>query len=50
MSNSAWCDLNSTGDLLKLHDKCPNPQCNCQKSLLLRFINICLKVGQLKLN
>ena len=31
MSNSAWCDLNSKGDLLKLHDKCPNPKCNCQK-------------------
>ena len=31
MSNSAWCDLNSKGYLLKLHDKCPNPKCNCQK-------------------
>ena len=31
MSNSAWCDLNSKGDLLKLHDNCPNPKCNCQK-------------------
>ena len=31
MSNSAWCDLNSKGDSLKLHDKCPNPKCNCQK-------------------
>ena len=31
MSNSAWCDLNSKGDILKLHDKCPNPKCNCQK-------------------
>ena len=31
MSNSAWCDLNSKGDILKLHHKCPNPKCNCQK-------------------
>ena len=31
MSNSAWCDLNSKGDRLKLHDKCPNPKNKCQK-------------------
>ena len=31
MSNSAWCYLNGKGDILKLHDKCPNPKCNCQK-------------------
>ena len=31
MSKSAWCDLNSKGDILKLHDKCPNPKFNCQK-------------------
>ena len=31
ISNSAWCVLNSKGDILKLHDKCPNPKCNCQK-------------------
>ena len=31
MSNSAWCDLNSKGNILKLHDKCPNLKCNCQK-------------------
>ena len=31
MSNRAWCDLNSKGDILKLHDKGPNPKCNCQK-------------------
>ena len=33
MSISAWCDLNSMGDILKLHDKCPNPKCNCQKQI-----------------
>ena len=31
MSNSAWSDLNSKGNILKLHDKCPNPKCKCQK-------------------
>ena len=31
MSNSAWTDLNSKGNMLKLHDKCPNPECGCQK-------------------
>ena len=31
MLNSAWCDLNSKGDILELHDKCPNPKCKCQK-------------------
>ena len=31
MSNSAWTDLNSQGNILKLHDKCPKPKCNCQK-------------------
>ena len=30
-SNSAWTDLNSQGNILKLHDKCPNPKCGCQK-------------------
>ena len=30
MSNSAWCDLNSKSDKLKLHDKCPIPKCGCQ--------------------
>ena len=31
MSNSAWTDLNFQGNILKLHDKCPNPKCGCQK-------------------
>ena len=30
MSISAWCDMKSRVDKLKLHDKCPNPKCNCQ--------------------
>ena len=31
MSKSAWCDLNSKGNILKLHDKCSDPKYNCQK-------------------
>ena len=31
MSNQAWTDLNSQGNILKLHDKCPNPKSDCQK-------------------
>ena len=34
MSNSASCDLNSKGDLLKLHDKSRNPKCNCRKIII----------------
>ena len=33
MSSSAWCDLNSKGDVIKLHDHCNNPKCNCQKQI-----------------
>ena len=33
MSNSAGTDLNSKGNILKLHDKCPNPKCGCQKKI-----------------
>ena len=32
MSNSAWFDLNKDCSILKLHDKCPNPKCKCQKN------------------
>ena len=31
MTNQAWTDLNSKGNILKLHDRCPNPKCGCQK-------------------
>ena len=31
MSNSAWTDFNNKGNIMKLHDKCPNPKCGCQK-------------------
>ena len=52
LSKSAWCDLNSKGNiLLKLHDKCPNPKSNdFKKSLLSHHINVCLRVDQLEVN
>ena len=31
--NSAWCDINSKGDMLKLHDPCNNPKCKCQQQI-----------------
>ena len=31
MSNSAWCDFNSKGDTLKVHDKWGRNECKCQK-------------------
>ena len=40
MSNSAWCDLNSEGEVLKLHDICPNSKCNCQKQLTPRHLHL----------
>ena len=33
MSNNAWCDLNKDRTVLKLHDMCHNPKCNCQKQI-----------------
>ena len=50
MSSSAYCDINSKGDILKLHDKCPNPKCNCQKIITLHLIIICLKVDRSKVS
>ena len=29
--NSARCDLNTKGDVLKINDMCLNAKCNCQK-------------------
>ena len=32
MSNISWCDLNNRGNLLEVHDMCPNPKCKCPKT------------------
>ena len=30
MSNLTWCDFNIKGNLLKVHDICPNRKCEIQ--------------------
>ena len=34
MSKSAWSDLYKDCNILKLHDKCPKPECNCQTIII----------------
>ena len=48
MSNSAWTDLNSKGDILKLHDKCPNPRRGCQKIITFTPQQYMLEGGSIK--
>ena len=48
MSNSAWTDLNSKGNTLKLHDKCPNPKCGCQKTITFTPHQYMLEGGSIK--
>ena len=48
MSNSAWTDLNSNGNILKLHDKCPNPKCGCQKIITFTPHQYMLEGGPIK--
>ena len=48
MSNSAWIDLNKDCNLLKLHDKCPNPKCGCQKIITFTPHQYMLEGGSIK--
>ena len=48
MSYSAWTDLNSQGNILKLHDKCPNPKCGCQKIITFTPHQYMLEGGSIK--
>ena len=48
MSTSAWTDLNSQGIIWKLHDKCPNPKCNCQKIITVTPDQNMLEGGSIK--
>ena len=48
MSNSALTDLNSKGNILKLHDKCPNLKCGCQKIITFTLHQYMLEVGSIK--
>ena len=50
MSNQAWTDLNSQGNILKLHDKCPNPKCGCQKIITFTPHQYMLEGGSIKSN
>ena len=48
MSNPAWTDLNSKGDILKLHDKCPNLKCGCQRIITFTPHQYMLEGGSIK--
>ena len=48
MSNQAWSDLNSKGNILKLHDKCPNPKCGCQNIITFTPHQYMLEGGSIK--
>ena len=48
MSNQAWTDLNSKGNILKLHDKSPNPKCGCQKIITFTPHQYMLEGGSIK--
>ena len=46
MSSSAWCDLNSKGNILKLHDKCS--KCNFLKIITFTPHQYMLESGSIK--
>ena len=48
MSISAWTDLNSQGNILRLRDKCPNPKCNCQKIITFTSHQYMIEGGSIK--
>ena len=48
MSNNACCDINSKGDIHKLHDKCSNPKCNCQNFITFTPHQYMLEGGSIK--
>ena len=48
MSTSAWTDLNSQGNILKLHDKCPNLKYSCQKIISFTPHQYMLEGGSIK--
>ena len=48
MSNSAWCDLNKNCTVLKLHDMCRKPKCNCQKQITFATMQYMFEGGSLK--
>ena len=50
VSNSASFELNSKGDILKLHDLCNNPKDECQKQNISHQTIFKWKEDQLEIN
>ena len=48
MSSSAWTDLNSKGNILKLHDKCSSKRCGCQEIITFPPHQYMLEGGSIK--
>ena len=48
LSNAAWTDLNSDGNILKLHDKCPTPKISCQMVITFTSHQYMLEGGSIK--
>ena len=48
MSISSWCDLNKDCTVLKLHDVCHNPKCNCQQQITFSPKQFQLEGGSIK--
>ena len=48
MPDSAWTDLNKKGNILKLHDKYPNPKFGCQKNITFTPQQYTLEGGSIK--
>ena len=48
MLKSAWCDIYSKANIIKFHDKCPNPKCNCQKLITFTPHQNMLEGGSIK--
>ena len=48
MSISEWCDLTKNCTVLKLHDKCHNSKCNCQKQIRFTLKQFQLEGGSIK--
>ena len=48
MSNSDWCDPNSKGDVLNIHDLWHKPKCKCQKQITFTPRNFQMEGGSIK--
>ena len=48
MSDSAWFDLTTKGEMLKLYDNCSNPKCNCQRMITFTPHQYMLEGGLIK--